>query len=329
MKILFIGGTGIISSGCAPQAIERGHDVHLMIRGTTSNVRAPAPGARVLQADVRNEEQALAALGDEHFDAVVDFVAFTPNHIRSDLELFRDRTQQFVFISSASAYHKPVRHLPITESTPLHNPFWEYSRNKAACEELLVSEYREQGFPITIVRPSHTYDKTLLPFTSGGTVFKRILADKPVIVHGDGTSLWTLTHHRDFAVGLVGLLGNPKAIGEAFHITSDESIPWNEIFLAMGRAVGKVPRLVHVPSDVIADASSDWGDGLLGDKAHSVIFDNSKIKAVVPDFNPTISFHEGAREIAAFHLEHPDFAPLDPERDALIERLIDRFSVGG
>ena len=326
MKILFIGGTGIISSACAPLALERGHEVHLMVRGITSDVRPPAPGARILHADVRNADQARAALGDEHYDAVVDFVAFTPDHIGSDLDLFRHRTEQFVFISSASAYHKPVRHLPITESTPLHNPFWQYSRNKAACEELLFAEYTARGFPMTIVRPSHTYDKTLLPFTSGGTVFKRILADKPVIVHGDGTSLWTLTHHRDFAVGLVGLLGNPKAIGEAFHITSDESIPWNEIFLGMGRAVGKTPNLVHVPSDVIAQANSEWGDGLLGDKAHSVIFDNSKIKAVVPDFDPTISFHEGAREIAAFHLGHPDFAPLDPERDALIERLIERIS---
>jgi nucleoside-diphosphate-sugar epimerase len=285
------------------------------------------PGARILQADARNLEQARAAIQGEHYDAVVDFVAFTPDHIHSDLDLFRNRTEQFVFISSASAYHKPVRHLPITESTPLHNPFWEYSRNKIACEELLLDEYRDRGFPITIVRPSHTYDKTLLPFTSGGTVFKRILADKPVIVHGDGTSLWTLTHHRDFAVGLVGLLGNPKAIGEAFHITSDESVPWNEIFLAMGRAAGKDPQLVHVPSDVIAQADPEWGDGLLGDKAHSVIFDNSKIRAVVPDFNPTIPFHQGAREIVAFHLEHPDFAPLDRDRDALIERLVDRFSV--
>ena len=221
------------------------------------------------------------------------------------------------------------RHLPITESTPLHNPFWQYSRSKIACEELLLEEYRERAFPMTIVRPSHTYDETLLPFSAGGTVFKRILADKPVIVHGDGTSLWTLTHHRDFAVGLVGLLGNQKAIGEAFHITSDEAIPWNEIFLAMGRAVGKTPTLVHVPSDVIAQVDREWGDGLLGDKAHSVIFDNSKIKAVVPGFNPTIPFHQGAREIAAFHLEYPGFAPLDPERNALIESLVERFSVGG
>ncbi len=327
MKILFIGGTGVISSACAPLALDRGHEVHLMIRGTTSHVRPPAPGARILHADARNARQAQAALEGEQYDAVVDFVAFTPDHIRSDLELFRHRTGQFVFISSASAYHKPVRHLPITESTPLHNPFWQYSRNKIACEELLLDEYRSRGFPITIVRPSHTYDKTLLPFSSGGTVFKRILADKPVIVHGDGTSLWTLTHHRDFAVGLVGLLGNPKAIGESFHITSDESIPWNEIFLAMGRAVGKTPDLVHIASEVIAGANAEWGDGLLGDKAHSVIFDNSKIKAVVPDFNATIPFHEGAREIAAFHMENPDFAPLEPGRNALIERLIEEFSV--
>lgn len=329
MKILFVGGTGIISSACVPAAMERGHEVHLLIRGSSSDVRPPAPDARILEADVRNTEHARAVLQDERYDVVADFVAFTPDHIRSDLDLFGDRTEQFVFISSASAYHKPVRHLPITESTPLHNPFWQYSRNKIACEEILVDEYRSRGLPITIVRPSHTYDKTLLPFTSGGTVFKRILADKPVVVHGDGTSLWTLTHHRDFAVGFVGLLGNPKAIGEAFHITSDEVIPWNEIFLAMGRAAGKTPRLVHVPSDVIAQAHTDWGDGLLGDKAHSVIFDNSKIRSVVPDFHPTISFHEGAREIADFHIEHPDFAPLDPGRDALIDRLVERYSTSG
>ena len=328
MRILLIGGTGIISSACSRLAVDRGHEVHLMVRGMTSRLRPPPAEAHILQADVRDPEQAQAALGGAHFDAVVDFVAFTSDHVRSDLELFRDRTEQFVFISSASAYHKPVRHLPITESTPLHNPFWEYSRNKIACEEILVDEYRERGFPMTIVRPSHTYDRTLLPFSAGGTVFKRILADKPVIVHGDGTSLWTLTHHRDFAVGLVGLLGNPKAIGEAFQITSDEAIPWNEIFLAMGVAVGKTPTLVHVPSDAIAQADPEWGDGLLGDKAHSVIFDNSKIRRVVPEFNPTISFHEGAREIAAFHLEHPDFAPLDPDRNATIEALVERFSPG-
>ena len=327
MRVLFVGGTGIISSACTRLAVDRGHDVHLMVRGTSSHLRPPPSEAKILRADVRDPAEAHAALGNDPYDAVVDFVAFTPDHIRSDLELFRHRTEQFVFVSSASAYHKPVRHLPITESTPLHNPFWEYSRNKIACEELLVDEYREHGFPMTIVRPSHTYDKTLLPFSAGGTVFKRILADKPVIVHGDGTSLWTLTHHRDFAVGLVGLLGNPKAIGESFHITSDESIPWNEVFLAMGRAVGKTPDLVHIASEVIAGANAEWGDGLLGDKAHSVIFDNSKIKAVVPDFNATIPFHEGAREIAAFHMENPDFAPLEPGRDALIERLIEEFSV--
>ncbi len=325
MKVLFVGGTGIISSACSELAIERGFELDLLVRGSSTTRRPPPPEARIIKADVRNIAEAKAALDGRHYDAVVDFVAFTTDHIDCDVELFRDKTDQLVFISSASAYHKPVRHLPITESTPLHNPYWEYSRNKIACEERLVAAYRKGALPMTIVRPSHTYDKTLLPFEHGGTVLERMRKDQPIIVHGDGTSLWTLTHHADFAVGLLGLLGNPKAVGETFHITSDESIPWNEVFLSVGRALGKEPRLVHVPSDVILRESADWGDGLVGDKAHSVIFDNSKIKAVVPDFHCTRSFFQGAREIVKYHQEHPGAAPFDASADALMNRLIERY----
>jgi nucleoside-diphosphate-sugar epimerase len=325
MKVLFIGGTGIISSACSRLAIERGIELDLMVRGGSSERRPPPPEAQILRADVRNHAEARAALQGRRYDAVVDFVAFTTEHIDGDIDLFRDITDQFVFISSASAYHKPVRYLPITESTPLFNPYWEYSRNKIACEERLTAAYREGILTTTVVRPSHTYDKTLLPFENGGTVLARMRSGKPVIVHGDGTSLWTLTHHTDFAVGLVGLLGNPKARGETFHITSDESIPWNEVFLAVGRGLGKEPQLVHVPSDVIFREDPAWGDGLVGDKAHSVIFDNSKIKTVVPDFHCNRSFWQGAVEIARYHEEHPEVAPFDPKADALMNRLIERY----
>jgi nucleoside-diphosphate-sugar epimerase len=325
MKVLFVGGTGIISSACSEPAVERGYELDLLVRGSSSAKRPPPAEANILRADVRNLAEAKAALRGKKYDAVVDFVAFTTEHIDTDIELFGDLTDQFVFISSASAYHKPVRYLPITESTPLYNPYWEYSRNKIACEERLTDAYRKGLLKTTVIRPSHTYDKTLLPFENGGTVLHRMRKNQPVIVHGDGTSLWTLTHHQDFAVGLVGLLGNPKAIGETFHITSDESIPWNEIFLAVGRGLGKVPQLVHVPSDVLFREDPLWGDGLVGDKAHSVIFDNSKIKTVVPDFHCTRPFWQGALEIARYHEAHPNAAPYDPKADALMNRLIERY----
>src|SRR6186713_372434 len=279
MRILFVGGTGIISSACSALAMQNGMELHLLVRGSSSSKRPPPAGAILHHADARDIQATRQALGSLTFDAVVDFVAFTTDHIECDLELFAPLTQQLVFISSASAYHKPVRFLPITESTPLFNPFWQYSRDKIACEERLLRAYREQGVPITIVRPSHTYDKTLLPFDphgAGATVLSRIDRGLPVVVHGDGTSLWTLTHHKDFAVGLVGLLGNPAALGEAFHITSDEQLPWNEVVGCIARAAGKEVNIVHVSSDTIAREHPGWGAGLLGDKAHSVIFDNSK-----------------------------------------------------
>jgi nucleoside-diphosphate-sugar epimerase len=328
MRVLFIGGTGIISSACSELALERGIELYLLCRGKSPR---PIPkGAKVLNGDVRDPKSALAALGKLEFDAVADFISFVPEHIQAARELFAARTRQFLFISSASAYKKPVDNWPLTESTPLHNPHWQYSRNKIACEDLLLKAYRENGFPATLVRPSHTYDKTLLPldpYQCGYTVLRRLQQGKPVIVHGDGTSLWVLTHHRDFAKGFIGLLGNQKAVGEAFHITSDEVLTWNEIIGLLARASGCQPHIVHVPSAVIAKEHPDWGAGLLGDKAHSVIFDNTKIKRFVPGFTCTIPFAQGAQEIVDFYAQNPKFEPLNPTVDQLMDRLAERFAV--
>ncbi len=327
MRVLFIGGTGIISSACSELALERGIELYLLCRGKSPR---PIPkGVKVLNGDIRDAQSARQALGRHEFDAVADFISFVPEHIQAGLELFSGRTGQFIFISSASAYKKPVDNWPLTESTPLHNPHWQYSRNKIACEELLIKAYRESGFPTTIVRPSHTYDKTLLPFDPyqcGYTVLQRLKQSKPVVVHGDGTSLWVLTHHRDFAKGFVGLLGNPKAVGEAFHITSDEVLTWNEIYGSVARAAGVQPKLVHVPSEVIAREHPDWGAGLLGDKMHSVIFDNTKIKRFVPGFTCTIPFARGAEEIVQFYAQNPNFEPLSAAVDHLMDQLVARYA---
>ena len=320
MNILFIGGTGVISSACSQLALDRGHALYLLNRGASLR---PAPeGAVVLRGDIRDAHSARAALQGLAFDAVVDWVAYTPDHIEADIELFGGRTGQFVFVSSASAYHKPIRSLPITESTPLHNPLWEYSRNKIACEERLVRAYREQGFPITIVRPSHTYDRTMLPFHDRYTVVDRMRRGQKVVIHGDGTSLWVLTHHADFAKGFVGLLGLPAAVGEAFHITSDEVLTWNQIFEIVARAAGVQLRAVHVASETIAAFDRGGGDGLLGDKAHSVIFDNSKIKRFVPGFTATIPFRQGAGEIMEWLDADPSRRIVKPEMNAIYDRLI-------
>ena len=316
MRVLFIGGTGIISTACTRLAVERGIDLYLLNRSA-----AEVPGATVLRGDVRDPASVDKALGDLEFDAVVDWVAFTPQHVAADIELFRSRTGQYVFISSASAYQTPPARVPVVESTPLRNPFWQYSRDKIACEDLLVEAYRRDGFPMTIVRPSHTYGPTLVPFDGGWTVLGRMRQGKEIIVHGDGTSLWTLTHHADFAKGFVPLLGHGRTLGEAFHITSDEALTWNQIADALGAALGVTPRIVHVPSDAIAAADPEWGAGLLGDKAHSMIFDNSKLRAVVPDFVATIPFERGAREIVAWHDADPARQVVDERLDAVMDRL--------
>jgi nucleoside-diphosphate-sugar epimerase len=321
MKVLFIGGTGIISSACSELAIQQGMELYLLNRG--KSVRPMVKGAVHLQGNIRQPTSLTSVLGDRRFDVVVEWLAFTTDHITSDIELFRDRTKQYIFISSASAYQKPPTRLPITESTPLINPFWQYSRDKAACEALLERVGRESDFPYTIVRPSHTYDRTLLPFHDGYTTVARMRAGKPVVVHGDGTSLWTMTHHRDFAVGLLGLLGNPHSIHQTFHLTSDESLSWNQIYTIVGQAAGVEPLLVHVPSEIIARYDPEWGASLLGDKAHSMVFDNRKIRQFVPQFNPVIPFWQGAKEIIAWYDEDPNRQVVNVQADRLHERLIE------
>ncbi len=324
LRVLFIGGSGVISSACSRLAVERGIELSVLNRGS-SRLRPLPPEAVVLRGDIRDPASVREALGDREFDAVVDWVAFTPEHVRADIDLFRGRTGQYVFISSASAYQTPPSRLPVTESTPLRNPYWQYSRDKIAGEDLLVAAYREEGFPATIVRPSHTYDKTKVPLGGMWTTIARMRAGREVVVHGDGTSLWTLTHHDDFARGFVPLLGHPRTIGEAFHITSDDVLTWNQIAETLAAAAGVTARLVHVPSDTIAAADPEWGAGLLGDKAHSMVFDNSKLRSVVPGYRAEIPFEAGAREIIAWHDEDPSRQEVDGRLDALMDKLVDTY----
>lgn len=323
MNVLFIGGTGIISSACSQLAVERGIDLYLLNRGISHR---PVPeSATVLHADFYNHDAVRSVLGSQRFDAVVDWIAFAPDRIEADLDLFRGRTDQYVFISSASAYQTPPASLPVTESTPLDNPFWEYSRNKIACEERLMQAHRDEGFPITIVRPSHTFDQTSIPLHGGYTAVDRMRNGKKIVVHGDGSSLWVLTHHRDFAKGFVGLLGNPRAIGEAFHITSDEVLTWNAIVELLAKAAGAKADIVHIPSDVIARYDAHWGDSLLGDKTHCMVFDNSKIKRFVPDFEATIPFSKGVEEIIAWYDADPSRQVVDRRIDGVMDQLIEKW----
>ena len=321
LKVLFIGGTGIISSACSRRAVNIGIDLTVLNRGTTTSRALPA-GVRVVQADVRDPASVRAALGDETFDVVADFIAFTPQHVQADIEIFAGRVGQYVFISSASAYQKPVGQLPITESTPLRNPYWQYSRDKIACEDLLVSAYRSTGFPATIVRPSHTYDETLVPCMGGWTDIDRMRRGLPVVVQGDGTSLWVMTHHDDFAKAFVGLLGHPQAIGDSFQITSDEWLTWNQIYHLMGTAAGVEPILLHIASETIAALDPELGASLLGDRANSVIFDNTKVKSLVPDYVAAISFATGARQIVDWYDADPTRQVLDAALNATFDKLI-------
>src|SRR5919112_2247046 len=324
LRFLFIGGSGIISSACAALGVERGLEMYVLNRGRSADRPVP-PQATVLHGDIRDPESVTTAIQGLEFDAVVDWVAFTPEHVRADIGLFRDRTEQYVFISSASAYQTPPARLPVVESTPLANPFWQYSRDKIACEDLLVEAYRADGFPATIVRPSHTYDKTSVPFDGGWTVLGRMRQGKEIVVHGDGTSLWTLTHHTDFAKGFVPLLGHPRTVGDVFHITSDDVLTWNQIAEALAAAAGVEARIVHVPSDAIAAADADWGAGLLGDKAHSMVFDNAKLRSVVPDYVATVRFEQGAREIVAWYDEDPVRQHVDRRLDAVMDTLVEAY----
>jgi len=321
LKILFIGGTGKISTAVSQQVLAKGHELYLLNRGLQSK---NPPVSHSLRADVNNLKAARAALRNLQFDVIVDWIAFTPEHIERDLALFKGRTQQFIFISSASVYQKPPSHYLITETTPLHNPFSDYSSNKIACEERLLRAYHEENFPVTIVRPSYTYNH-YFPVAVGGfgcyTLADRLKGGKPIIVHGDGSSLWVMTHAEDFGRGLVGLLGNRQSIGHAFHITSDEVLTWNQIYQTIAEALGVEANVVHIPSDFIARMAPQYAGGLLGDKSWSVVFDNRKIKTFVPGFQAVIPFREGIQRTAAWF-------DADKKRrrvDAAVNRQMDKI----
>jgi len=328
MRVLFIGGTGIISTACTRLAAERGLDLTLLTRGRHS---AEVPqGVNTLVADI---DQAGEALRRATFDVVVDWVAYTPAQIERDLSLLRGRIRQYIFISSASAYQKPATHYLITESTPLANPFWEYSRNKIACEERLMKAYREEGFPVTIVRPSLTYGDTQIPLAMNSwekpyTIIERMRRGKKVIVPGDGTSLWVITHNSDFAKGLVGLLGHEQAIGHAFHITSDEVMCWDQFYRIVGEAAGVEAKLIHMASDFITACWPEKLGSLTGDKSGSTVFDNSKIKRFVPGYCATVPFAQGIRRTLAWFEADPARKQIDETADAMWDRLIEAYEAG-
>jgi len=325
MRVLFIGGTGNISAAVSKLAIARGIELHLLNRGQR---KTNIEGAHSIVGDIHQPEQVRQVLRGQRFDAIVNWIAFKVEDVERDIELFCSKTDQYIFISSASVYQKPPTHHIITESTPLHNPYWEYSRDKIACEERLMRAYRSEGFPITIVRPSHTYD-TIIPSALGGpayTLADRLKKGKPIIVQGDGSSLWTLTHSEDFAKGFIGLLGHPRAIGHAFHITSDEVLNWNQIHQTIAHALGVEANIIHIPSDFIVKVSRSFGPGLLGDKAWSTVFDNTKIKTFVPGFQATIPFHEGIRRTLAWFDEDASRKQVDDAANQEIDRIIASYA---
>jgi nucleoside-diphosphate-sugar epimerase len=330
MRVLFIGGTGLISSACTRLAVERGVELCLLNRGGHPE---RALGATTIVADLRDEAAVDRALAGRRFDAVVDWIAFTPTDIERDLRLFADRADQFVFISSASAYQKPLAGWLLSEDTPLANPFWDYARNKIACEERLMRAFREDGFPVTIIRPSLTYGDTQVPLAVNSwerpyTAIARMRRGKPLVVPGDGTSLWTITHNSDFAKGFVGLLGRPEAIGEVFNIMSDEVLTWDEIYRRVAAAAGVEARIVHIASDFIAACLREMSGTLLGDKSVSAVFDTSKITGLVPDFRATTPFAEGIRRTVAWFDADPARQLVDAAMDARWDRLIDAYERG-
>lgn len=327
MKALFIGGTGQISMAITRKLARDGWEVTLLNRGTRS-VELPE-GVEIIQADISDEEKVAKLLEGRTFDCVGEFIGFTVDQVERDHRLFAGRTSQYLYISSASAYHKPVRHYRIDEGTSLANPYWEYSRNKIACEEFLMKKYREEGFPVTIVRPSHTYDERNIPLGVVGNkgpwqVIKRMQEGKPVLIQGDGTSLWTVTFNEDFAVAYTGLMGNRHAIGEAFTITSDETLTWNQIYETIAVALGVALVPCHVASDLLAaiDPGFDFLGSLVGDKSNSVVFDNHKVKSLVPEFTTRIPFHVGVRRSLDYLLSHPERQVEDPEFDAFCDRVV-------
>ncbi len=326
MRILFIGGTGTISEAITRKLAERGEELYLLNRGN-NNEELPET-VKLICCDISNEAEAVRALEGMEFDVVCDFIGFVPAQTERDYRLFAGRTRQFMYISSASAYHKPVKDYRITEGTALANPYWGYSRNKIACEEYLMKMYREKGFPVTLIRPSHTYSEKAVPLGVHGDngswqVLKRMLEGKPVIIHGDGTSLWTITFNQDFADGFIGLMGNPHAIGEAFQITGDESLTWNQIYGIVADCLGVELKPYYVSSAFLAQTGAyDFTGGLLGDKANTVVFDNSKLKAAVPGFRPAIRAEEGIRRTVEYVLSHEECQKEDPDFDRWCDSVI-------
>ncbi len=325
MKILFIGGTGNISTAASKRAAQKGLDLYLLNRGNNS---VQINGVQTITGDINDPKNITPKLKGHTWDVVVNWIAFTPQDIERDYQLFKDRTKQYIFISSASCYQTPLLHPIITESTPLYNPLWDYSNDKIKCEDLLTKYYREEGFPITIVRPSLTYD-TVIPIAIGGfneyTTADRILKGKKIIVHGDGKSLWTVTHSEDFAKGFIGLLGNYQTIGHAFHITSDEILSWNNIYQIFADALGCEAKIVHIASDFICKLYPEKTGTLLADKAESVIFDNSKIKSFVPGFQATTPFREGIKRTLAWLDENPDKKFINPKTNEMMDKIINTY----
>ena len=323
-KALFIGGTGTISSAAAELAASGNFELTLLNRGTVKNLPC---AAKQITADINDEDSVMKLIASEYFDVVADFIVFTPKQLERDIRLFTGRTKQYIFISSASAYQSPPLSPAITESSPLYNPYWQYSRDKISVENRLMQEYRDNGFPAAIVRPSHTYGDKSVPVCLHGEkgswqVVKRIMEGKPVIIPGDGLTWWTITHNTDFAKAFVGIMGNVHATGEAFHITSDESVTWNMIYEIIADAVGQKLKPVHISSDMLVRIKPEWEGGLLGDKCASVIFDNSKIKNFVPGFFCGVRADEGIRRSLDYVMAHPECQTADPEFDELCDKII-------
>ena len=328
MKALLIGGTGQISMAITKKLVADGWEVWLLNRGNRNS--GIPEGVHCVVADINDEAAVLQGIEGMYFDCVCEFIGFVPEQVERDWRLFAGRTGQYIYISSASAYHKPVRSYVISEGTTLANPYWKYSRDKIACEEFLMRKYREEGFPVTIVRPSHTYDERNVPVGVHGSkgawqVIRRMQEGKPVIIPGDGTSLWTVTFNRDFAVGYTGLMGNCHAIGEAFQITSDETLTWNQIHETIADALGTTLHPYHVSSSFLASVGKkyDFNGALLGDKSNSVVFDNRKLKSLVPQMTTSIPFHQGVRISLDYILSHKECQVEDPEFDEWCDRVID------
>lgn len=325
--VLLVGGTGAISNSCAKEAAAQGMRVTVLNRGRSAGLRSLPESVEVLHGDITDPASVAEALGDQRFDAVVNFLCYSAEDAARNVALFAGRTAHYVHISSASVYQRPLPKGPVTESTLAHNPQYAYMRDKVEAERAFLAAYAEQGFPVTIVRPAHTYDEAIAPLAGSWAVIDRIERGDPVVVHGDGTSLWTYTHAADLAVGLVGLLGRPSAFGEAFHITSNDTLSWNQIYAAIGHAMGVEPTILHIPTDLIRIAEPDWfWSGLLdGDLSHSGVYDNAKITSYVPAFRPTRVFEREIYSILAWRKAHPDLAQGDPSEDAVLSRLAEKY----